>query len=496
MMRLTHTLSALVLLGACFSWAEEAHADLGKVMFVGDSITHGYGAPSYRWPLHKIWVDNGVRFTVVGVTQGNQSHGVAPGTKYAGVPFNNRHSAMSSERAYEIAGRVNASGRLGNSNIFDWLGLDSSYSGNFRIDPATEMPDLFVMLIGTNDTLSDHDRKGGIGAGSNLKDVQLKLLGKRTGKKWNGKGDMDTIVDAMRQANPKARIVILTVPCWYDEGRPTCAAKEDFAAIVEYNKALASWAHWKKVELVDINPGLLDVSRTDKPGVGVGSLFNAQDKLHPTPQGDLIIAGRVAQGLGIAGRTAGLERKSLAGLPSRKPLERDGEVKSNKTNKKVYASGGRLNWGWEEDADLSTGWTVVVQGSVGNGAKGGWVTDAGLVLTAGNGEKCGQLTITESGLKWGETELLSADMAANKQEVRLVWHPGKPAEGIASGFYVWLGDMLVGEALPAAEEEPMKGVQLQNTGKQASRASVKFCAGAYAPAMPSAESKNSESKGA
>ena len=55
-------LAACSVLGAGVAMAEDAPANLGNVMFVGDSITHGYGAPSYRWPLHKIFVDNGVQF--------------------------------------------------------------------------------------------------------------------------------------------------------------------------------------------------------------------------------------------------------------------------------------------------------------------------------------------------------------------------------------------------------------------------------------------------
>lgn len=62
---------------AAFFWAGgvcaagEASPELGKIMFVGDSITHGFRAPSYRWPLHKTLVDNGVSFSAVGVHVGN-----------------------------------------------------------------------------------------------------------------------------------------------------------------------------------------------------------------------------------------------------------------------------------------------------------------------------------------------------------------------------------------------------------------------------------------
>lgn len=476
---LTRALLALSLAGVAA--AADAPSELGKIMFVGDSITHGYGAPSYRWPMHKILVDNGISFSVVGVTQGNQnpSKGIAAGTKYAGAEFNNRHSAMSSERAYEIAGRINKSGRLGNSSIQGWLGLDDTYSGPFQIDTASEIPDVFIMLIGTNDTLSDYGKKGGIGAADNMKEVQLNLLGKRSGRRWNGKGDMDAIVDAMRQANPKARIVLLTVPSWYDE-RPDNALKEDFAAIADYNKSLKSWAHWKKVELVNINEGLVDVSRTDKPGAGVKDLFNASDKLHPTPQGDLVIAALVARGMGLAGRTAGLERKAAADMGDMPEPSSQKGVAPGKNGKIAIAPKGEISYKWPSDA--SAGFTVSIQGKVGDGSKGGWSTENGLSVTAGNGSQSGTLQVSEAFISWDGSTLYSGDMSANKEEVRLVWQPGKPAEGIAPGFYVWLGDKLIGEGLAAAGGTgAQEGLVLRNTDKKPLNLLLSATPAPYAP---------------
>lgn len=483
-----HAMLSISLSWGAVGYAQAAPVDLGKVMFVGDSITHGYGAPSYRWPLHKIWVDNGVRFTVVGVTQGNQNPrmGIAAGTMYAGTPFNNRHSAMSSERAYEIAGRINNSKRLGDSNVKDWLGLDASYSGPFKIDPSSEMPDVFIMMIGTNDTLSDYGKKGGIGAGKNIEEAQLNLLGKRSGKKWNGKGDMDVIVDAMREANPKARIILLTIPSWYDD-RPSNGAAADYAAITGYNKNLKDWARWKKVEVVDVNAGLVDVSRKDKPGAGVQDLFNASDKLHPTVQGDLVIAALVARGMGLPGRTAGLERRAATDLGDHPSDSKEISSVAEGVGKVSVAPKGKVSHAWKEDA--SKGFTVSVQGPVGDGAKGGWVTDSGLALTAGNGSQSGTLLVSESCLAWnGHTTLYSADMSANKEEIRLVWQPGQPDQGIASGFYVWLGDKLVGEGLPAVEGG-VNGFTLQNTGKKALLFRVADAAAPYAPEVAPPEKK-------
>ncbi len=64
-------------------------AELGNVMFVGDSITHGVNCASYRWAFHKILVDNGIGYESIGVMTGNNSGGVMPGTQYGGKAFNN-----------------------------------------------------------------------------------------------------------------------------------------------------------------------------------------------------------------------------------------------------------------------------------------------------------------------------------------------------------------------------------------------------------------------
>lgn len=402
--------------------------ELGNVMFVGDSITHGFGAPSYRWALHKILVDNGVRYTAVGVSRGNQraSSGIAPGTPYAGVPFTNVHSSRSSERAYEVAGRKNCSGRLGDSNIFDWLGLDSTYTGEYRINPATQMPDVFILLIGTNDLLAECESAGGVGRPEVYRKALNALLGPD--------GDMDTIVSAMRQANPAARILVLTVPTWHDGTRISNTAA-DYASAAAYNEELKQWGQKQGVTVVDVNRGLVDVARTDLPGVGAEPLFNAQDHLHPSLQGDLLIAAEVAQALGVSGRTVGLERKCAAEFP----------LVGNRRNAIPPQE-------WAAMA-VSAGLTVSVTApSVGNGSADGWAEAKGMRLHVcrPDMEILGKLTVKENGIFWNEQTLLySADMAQNTDELRVAWVPGNAAENRPQGFYVWLGERLIGEALPS-----------------------------------------------
>ncbi len=417
-------------------------AELGNVMYVGDSITHGVDSASYRWPLFKIWVDNGIAQQEVGVNAGNWRGGVPRNTPYGGAVFLNVHSAISSERAYEIAGRINKSGRLENSNIHDWLGLDESYSGKRRIDPRTQKPATFFLLIGTNDTLSD---SGKAGIHSCVEEKVQNLLGKRLGKGGKGGGDLQSIIAAMRVASPGARIAVCTIPCWMD-GRGNNDAAEDFAAIVRYNELLKSWGKAQNVAVVEVNRGLVDVFRSEeKPFVGAASMF-VRDRLHPSPQGDLIIAGNIAQQLGYAGRTAGLARKGAAGFP------RQAAAFSRNWKKGLLSLEAGETLIYRETGAAGKSATVefsLAKKGYGNGARGGWEADKSLELTLTTTAGSGTLSLSEGGIQWDGRMLYSADMSKPVGSLRLAYRPEDSARHIPGGFYVWLGDMLIGEALPA-----------------------------------------------
>ena len=156
LMKIRLPLPLLAALAAAFPAATAAPAgtELGNVMYVGDSITHGVNSASYRWALHKIFTDNGISYQAEGVKTGNYSGGVTAGTSYGGQIFNNEHSSQASARAWEISGR-NSGSRFDGSNIYNWLGLSgtkangNAYSGQTFTGDNT--PDTFFMMIGTND---------------------------------------------------------------------------------------------------------------------------------------------------------------------------------------------------------------------------------------------------------------------------------------------------------------------------------------------------------
>lgn len=452
-----YQLFALALAASCTlspAAPKKAPSDLGKVMYIGDSITHGFGAPSYRWALHKIFVDNGIEYLEVGVERGNHSNGVQPDTAYLARPFQNIHSAMSSERAYEVSGRDHTkSNRLDATGIHEWLGLKEDYSGPRKV---SEMPDTFFILLGTNDTLSDYGDKGGIG--KNITAALRDLLDKK-------KGDMNLIIDAIREANPKARIIVLSIPTWGE--RKQNGAPADYKAIMEkYNKTLPKKI--KKVTYVDVNKGLIDIANTEKPGIGVKTFFHAGDQLHPNRHGDLIMAGLVAKALGYAGRSAGMARKPASEflmnadyLLDKATEKTDVEVANGVLELKA---GKKLVTPWPEGIEVDKGFSAEIQLNVGDGAKGGWEKEPRVVLSLGNGKVGGQLQISESYIMWNNNTILyPLDMSSkNIAPIRVTYVLGLPSQGVEKGFYVWLGDMLIGEALPSAQGIA-SGISLANT---------------------------------
>lgn len=78
------------------------------------------------------------------------------------------------------------------------------------------------MMIGTNDLLSDGNNAT---LADRLDSVSQNLL-----------NDMDTIVEAMFQANEHANVIILTIPCWTRHSNGNSDATHQ--AVADYNDRL------------------------------------------------------------------------------------------------------------------------------------------------------------------------------------------------------------------------------------------------------------------
>lgn len=479
------TLFLLIALNCALTAAATASLEteytLGDVMYVGDSITHGVSAPSYRWAIHKTLVDNGITYDEIGYKTGNYSGGVSPGTEYGGIAFENVHSSQSSARAWEIAG-AKAGSRFDNSNIMNWLGQSevktdgTAYTGPTFTGEDT--PETFFLMIGTNDTLSDYSAGGKVGFGTDpsyLPEALTNLLGYDSSTKtFNGQGHVDTIVNSMKTANSGASIIVSSLPCWMD-GRSNSNNAEDFAAVVEYNTILKEWSAQNNVKFVEVNRGMYDVAHETKPGIGVASMFG-DDKLHPSAQGDLIIAGNIAKNMGLAGRTGGQSR--VASADFEQTITAADTATAILTN--ITTTEGLLDFSaegassvaisWENAGAKNGGFTVELgDWVVGNGAEEGWDTTNALTVTMGNGSLYGILSIDEAYIKWGNTILFSEDMSAigSAENLRVAYLAGSASEGVGGGFYVWLDDMLIGEALYSTKGTQYNGVTLTYGGTEA-----------------------------
>lgn len=460
--------AAALLSGSVPAFAEtSALTDLGNVMFVGDSITHGVNSASYRWELHKILVDNGISYNSVGYKTANYSGGVAVGEMYGGVSFNNVHSSQASARAWELAGVSRGSGgRFDYTNILNWLGLSSTKNNGGNYTGDTYKADTFFMLIGTNDLLSDNTAAGV------TSDKVTNLLGADFAS-----GDMKTIVDAMYKSNESANVTIFSIPAWTTHANSN--GNEVHAATADYNNKLKTWVtnynktNGKNITYVDVNVGLIDVA-SETPFFGCSSMFNkpGSDGLHPNAQGDLIIAGNVAKALGYAGRTAGQDRRAesdfashitnFASIPAGASVAntsvRDGKLDFSASGESTFKAG------WDASATLKKGYTVDFSLNFGNGGTDGWDTTNTLNVTVGDDQRYGVLKVSEAYIQWGDTVLYSTDMSQNKDALRISYVVGNAAEGLTAGFYVWLDDMLIGQGLKATDGSGNRGVTFSYAG--------------------------------
>ena len=232
---------------------------LGRVMFMGDSITHGVNDCTWRWQLFKTLVDNGVEAEIVGPRSGYTPGYAKLATKdssigsYGGVEFPNVHLAQSSGRTHNIITGSNA-GMTG----VNYGGHSTSSSA------ATFNCDTWFCLMGTNDLLSD---KGYTEAEFCTK-MQRLLGGKvscKNGKyTWTAGDEWGTMAriatDVLKDSQDV--LYVMSVPCWGHHNNNN--APERHLAVQQYNNLLQQWvlafskAKGHNLRYVDINTGMVD----------------------------------------------------------------------------------------------------------------------------------------------------------------------------------------------------------------------------------------------
>lgn len=424
---------------------------IGRVIFCGDSITHGVRDASYRWQIFKIWLDNDIEHEIVGPRSGYYSKPaiVDPGDTYAGKSFPNVHLAQASGRTHNILKGSNA----GMSGVNYGGHSTSSTADNFN-------GDTFFCLMGTNDLLSDagYTPEKFTTKMQNLLGGQVQSNGGRytrsAGRDWGNMGKIAT--DLLRDKGDI--LYVLSVPTWGRHANNNEA--ERHAAVQSYNKLLKDWvkqfakAEKLDVRYVEVNRGMVDSTAT--VFTGNDSFFNipGADGLHPNEQGSILMANNVAQAMGIPGRSAGLPRANARGWDTP-----DNAIFSGENGSSLH-------------------FLVDIK-------KPGKAATITIPSAAGSGT----LSLSSTHITWGDKVLLCPDDSFSaKTPVRIVNHPGNKEHNIPAGFYIWLEGQLIGQALPVLDTNN-KEFNMEEAGRIKS---VKATNKALAPAKSSPKRKKNK----
>ncbi len=441
-------------------------ADWGNTAYIGDSITHGYYpnlSQTYRWQLFKTMVDNGITQNEVGTVNGFYNQAGKTGLLYGGQVFDNRHIAQSGIKAEAVA-----------NNIDTTLGKVTDAAGNSAV------ADTVLLMLGTNDLIHQtlDSNKGMVP--ENV-DTLASLV----------TGHLGTIVNCVRQSNPNATIIVNALPAWSQDFTDRTGKNADAGVHAAYNAKLQAWAESEGLTFIDVNKGMIDVANTTNPGVAAAGMLVAagKDGLHPDKQGDLLMAGNLAQQLGYAGRTAGQARMAATAFSHQAAgilaaASAAGTINVTESGSLELGSEAQLAFSWSTEDDTSRGFTVDfgLENGLGNGAEGGWNTSGDLSLSIGDGTHSGTLNINEAYICWGSTILYSADMSDLSESLRVAYVCGsnEAEQNLSSGFYVWLGDMLIGEALGSSGST--NGLTLENgTGNSLTLSHLSLTGSACAP---------------
>ena len=474
--------------------AEDDPATVGRIMFMGDSITHGVHDQTWRWQIFKTFVDNGIENEIAGPREGYDTNNLPitnmndAGSVYGGAEFANVHYAQSSGRTFNMV--------TGGNKVAPPLNTGSwgvTYSGISAADLGKRYDcNTYVMMMGTNDILSNTNNNetaeryatvmqsilGGTVTGTSNADGS-RTFTRVSNDDW---GNFGEIISGVNMGEGDT-FYVMAIPTWTQHGNHNGAT--DHASVQAYNELLKDWcteysAQVKgTVKYVDINKGLVDVTHST-PFYAPKDFFINADGLHPSQQGSLIIAGNLAKGMGIGGRTAGLERSAANAAGWTSFTEASVSLSSGETRQLLH--------------DVFTqdgGYTIDFSAVFGNGAENGWLdgekavnvaASNALSITIGDGANFGTLNLAEGYIMWGNSVLYCRDNSLSSNEsLRIAYHNGNTGDNVASGYYVWLGDMLIGQGLGNQTGTAINGVVVSATGATGTLSNLSYTNTAYAP---------------
>ncbi len=553
---------------------QDEHRRVGKILYIGSacggggyylngkSFLQGGGNVScithpWLWYLHGILVDNQVEHEFVGTVEAPDSKlddtvagfGFPRNAQglyvYRGKEYSGKVISTFGLRASEISGNlkvkgeqglrnkspdgtvrihqrfydVKGIGRLGATNIADWLGVNKRYKGAYRL-PQEKLPDVVIIMAGLDDLLIDSgyldvwDMTENCIRGNdrNIKRATKLLLGnpdKAPVKR--GKSDMDVIVNVIRKANPRARIIVLPIFTGnnglhvmegYKIGDSQVLVMSSIRGVrghqkviekiikvvYEYNLKLKQWAESRGVEFVDIRPGWcvgLQLPRSDKKKYehAWADEMLGYNLSHGGTNMFRLMAHHVATSLGSAGGTDGLARRSS------RDFSRDVD-KRNQADRLLDTTREHYSLKLVEKQQTLSALTVTARFSAGSREQYAQYEKTGFP----NADVAGRtelyfmgLSITPEAIRYNELKLYEGCMAICDEELRFVWE--KTANTQCGVARYWLGDKLLlrmemtEEALKKRHEISRR---LDYPGKFIDLA---YTMGAYAPPLPERAAK-------
>ncbi len=472
-MKLHLPLSLLALTCAMMSLPTQAGEETPacNITFVGDSITQGGtwagagGQASYRWQFFKILVDQGVEYNPMG-TCTYSSQAAKPLVNahntwsYRGTVFDNTHEAAASARTYTFSGadkglnlpNIQPGSRLdaNKGTVWNFLGLDNPHVNAEDVPENASTQDL-SKLYWINNSLKEY--KGSTYAelyGDAKPDTLCIMIG--INDLYSNRPNAETIaytheiVQAYQQYNPDISITVMGC-------LPTAPNNNTYGEAEPYNaelqQAVATWStDTSSVSYANVSAGISITNHYDSAGA------------HPNNQGELIVAGNLANALGYGQRTLGLTGLACA------DFSHSGVQAGVTSESALFSATGSSTVAQMGDAAIIT--SGLNSGAVLSvGDDDGWdvSADAGYTLTAsiqlgalvgntlslqfGDGSVGdGLLTLTNGAVYWGENAtVLYEGSQLQMADYRVVYMAEGNASGVDAGYYVWRNNQLIGEAL-------------------------------------------------
>ena len=429
--------------------------------------------------MHRLLVDNGISYEEVGVVRGSHIMRQLQTTLnvdvvYGDTVFHNWHAAYSGAMSSDVTGK-RASGKFRNTTIAQWLGREPGATAELTPVDGKNISTYFV-LLGTNDAITPA-----------APDIRCDWdAAKVDSIAASIRENFQIIWDEIRAGNPAARVVFIEIPTWY-QWYDADYVPNHMQGVREINRQLREWAQAQgdNVTMVGADAGIADVASPIR-GRGLKCMYAEKNAngLHPNDQGSLLIAGNVAKALGYAGATAA--------QPRRRAEDFEGNMQQilGCTEPVTMAPGDEICTWWKQTPAGGFSFAFTVKGGVGNGEIGGWDAKRSFSVSIGNGHEAGTLQIREAYILWNDSVLYSLDASGGLPgALRVAYVQGDESRGLKGGFYVWLGDQLIGEGLPSSGTTD--GVIIANHMETAVILSSLFMdsSGSYAPDADGIRSK-------